>query len=74
MIFAANAIAYFAWFRVVAAFPAVVSGISSMAVPLVGVLASAWILDENIGLREISALVLIVGALAINLGTTLQRE
>ena len=74
VIFAANAIAYFAWFRVVAAFPAVVSGISSMAVPLVGVLASAWILDENIGIREISALVLIVGALAINLGTTLQRE
>ena len=74
IIFIANAVAYFAWFRVVAAFPAIVSGISAMAVPVVGVLASAWILGEDIGAREWSSLVLIVGALAINLATTLQRE
>ena len=74
IIFIANAVAYFAWFRVVAAFPAIVSGISSMAVPVVGVLASAWILGEDIGAREWCSLVLIVGALAINLATTLQRE
>ena len=74
IIFIANAVAYFAWFRVVAVFPAIVSGISAMAVPVVGVLASAWILGEDIGAREWSSLVLIVGALAINLATTLQRE
>ena len=74
IIFIANAVAYFAWFRVVAAFPAIVSGISAMAVPVVGVLASAWILGEDIGAREWCSLVLIVGALAINLATTLQRE
>ena len=74
IIFIANAVAYFAWFRVVAAFPAIVSGISAMAVPVVGVLASAWILGEDIGAREWCSLVLIVGALAINLATTLQRQ
>ena len=74
IIFIANAVAYFAWFRVVAAFPAIVSGISAMAVPVVGVLASAWILGEDIGAREWCSLVLIVVALAINLATTLQRQ
>ncbi|MBT7667696.1 MAG: hypothetical protein HN608_22500, partial [Rhodospirillaceae bacterium] len=63
-----------AWFRVVAHFPAAVTGIGAMAVPIVGVLASAWLLDEKMGWREWSALGLIVCALALNLASTLQRR
>jgi drug/metabolite transporter (DMT)-like permease len=73
LILIANALAYFAWFRVVAAFPASVSGIGAMAVPVVGVLASAWVLDEHIGAREWIALALIIGALALNLVSTLRK-
>jgi drug/metabolite transporter (DMT)-like permease len=74
LVFIANALAYFSWFRVVAVFPAAVSGIGAMAVPVVGVLASAWLLDERIGWREWTALGLIVGALAVNLASTLHRR
>jgi len=74
LVFIANALAYFSWFRVVAVFPAAVSGVGAMAVPVVGVLASAWLLDEKIGWREWIALSLIIGALAINLASTLQRR
>ena len=63
----ANALAYFAWFRAVAVFPAVVSGIGAMAVPVVGVFSSALMVDERIGWPELAALALIIGALAINL-------
>jgi drug/metabolite transporter (DMT)-like permease len=73
LILIANALAYFAWFRVIAAFPASVSGIGAMAVPVVGVLASAWVLDERIGVREWIALALIIGALTLNLVSTLRK-
>ena len=59
----AIALAYFAWFRVVATFPATVSGMSSLAVPIVGVFSSAAMLGEAIGWREIGALALICCAL-----------
>ena len=73
LILIANALAYFAWFRVIAAFPATVTGIGAMAVPVVGVLASAWLLDERLGWREAVALLLIISALATNLVSTLRR-
>jgi drug/metabolite transporter (DMT)-like permease len=63
----ANALAYFAWFRVVATFPATVSGIGAMAVPIVGVFASAVLVDEAIGWRELTALSLVCAGIAINL-------
>lgn len=67
LVVVANAVAYFAWFRAVAALPAVVSGIGSMAVPVVGVFSSFLLLDERIGWPEMLALTLICTALAINL-------
>ncbi|MEE1555883.1 MAG: EamA family transporter [Alphaproteobacteria bacterium] len=70
----ANALAYFSWFRGIAAFPATVTGIGAMAVPIVGVMASAWLLDEKLGWREWLALALIISALAANLVPTLQRR
>ena len=66
----ANVLAYFAWFRVLAVFPASISGIGTLAVPIVGVLASAAVLGEVIGWREITALALIVAALGLNLRST----
>lgn len=66
----ANVVAYFAWFRVIAIFPASVSGLGTLAVPIVGVLASAVVLGETVGWREVTALALIVGALGLNLRST----
>ncbi|MDA1098828.1 MAG: DMT family transporter [Proteobacteria bacterium] len=74
LVFIANALAYFSWFRVVAAFPATVSGIGAMAVPVIGVLGSAWLLDEVIGWRELIALGMIISAIAVNLASTLQNR
>jgi len=55
LIIIANALAYFSWFRVIAAFPATVTGIGAMAVPIVGVMASAWLLDEKLGWRNLAS-------------------
>ena len=63
----ANAFAYFAWFRVVAFFSAIASGIGVFAVPLVAVLGSAVLVNERVGWRESVALGLIGLALALNL-------
>lgn len=63
----ANALAYFSWFRVVSIFPATVSGIGAMAVPVVGIIASAMLVNEAVGWRELVALGLICSAVGINL-------
>jgi len=59
----ANALAYVAWFRVIARFPATVSGLGTLAVPAVGLLTSALIVGERIGWREATSLALIGAAL-----------
>ncbi|MCC7273803.1 MAG: DMT family transporter [Alphaproteobacteria bacterium] len=63
----ANAAAYLAWFRVVAAMPATISGIGTLAVPIVGLLSSALVLGEPVGWHEIAALLCIGSALVITL-------
>ena len=60
-----NGLAYIAWFRVVAIFPAVVSGIGTLAVPIVGVLSSAAMVGDEIGWRELVALSAVCFALAL---------
>lgn len=65
--FISNAAAYLARFRVVAALPATVSGIGTLAVPVVGLGSSAAILGEVVGPHEIAALLCIGSALAITL-------
>ena len=52
-----------AYFRMVTLVPANVAAMAVMAVPVVGVLSSAWILGEPIGPAEAIALVLVVGGL-----------
>jgi drug/metabolite transporter (DMT)-like permease len=68
----ANILAYFAWFRVLSVFPASISGLGTLAVPIVGVSASAAVLGDVVGWREITALALIVAALGLNLRSTVK--
>jgi len=55
---------HWAWFRVVATFPATVAAIIVLGVPIVGVFTSALFLGEPVGLPEATALLLVVGGLA----------
>ena len=56
---------YFAWFSVVKIFPASVSAIGTLMVPVVGVVSGVVALGEPFGLRDLIALALIVGAVAL---------
>jgi drug/metabolite transporter (DMT)-like permease len=58
-------LAQWIWVRLVRILPAGVAAIGSMAVPVVGVLSSAFLLGERIGLAELAALALVVGAIAL---------
>jgi len=51
------------WFRMVGMFPIAVTGVSSLAVPVVGVLSGALLLGERIGAPELLALALVVPAI-----------
>ena len=53
-----------AFFKTVRLFPASIAAIGTLAIPVVGVYASALMLGEVVGLREVSALALICSALA----------
>ena len=50
-------VAYVAWFAALARLPASVAAIGTMAVPVIGVAASAVALGEPLGLGQIAALV-----------------
>jgi drug/metabolite transporter (DMT)-like permease len=54
-----------AWFVVLARLPVAVASISTLAIPVVGVLSSTLLLGEGLGLAEIAALVLVVTALIL---------
>ena len=69
LILIANVLAYFLWFRILQIFPASVSGLGTLAVPIVGVIASSILLTETFGVNILLALVLIISALAMNLKT-----
>lgn len=56
---------HWAWFSVVRIFPASVAAISTMAIPIIGVLSSSVLIGEQIGIPEITALVLITSAIGI---------
>lgn len=56
---------HWAWYSVVGMFPASVAAISTLAIPIIGVLSSAVVIGERLGMNEISALVLITLAVGI---------
>jgi drug/metabolite transporter (DMT)-like permease len=51
--------------KVVTMLPASVAAISTLAIPVVGLLSSAWLLGEPAGLRELAALALVLVAMAL---------
>jgi len=54
-----------AWFKVVGLFPATLAAIGTLSIPVIGVFSSAMVLGESIGFQELTALGLVVIALAI---------
>jgi drug/metabolite transporter (DMT)-like permease len=62
-VFVAMIFCHTAYFKLVSLLPAHVAAISVLAVPVVGVVSSAWLLGEPVGLAEASALVAVVGGL-----------
>ncbi len=60
-----NIFCYWAWVKLVNLFPASVASVGTLAIPIVGVLSSALVLGETVGIREIAALILVVMALSI---------
>ncbi|GAB2178450.1 DMT family transporter [Dongia sp. agr-C8] len=56
---------HWAWFRVVSLYPASVAAIGTLAIPVVGVISSAWFIGERIGWSEIAALALVLAALTL---------
>ncbi|MDH3596586.1 MAG: EamA family transporter, partial [Rhodospirillales bacterium] len=59
---------HWAFFQIVRLFPAALAAIGTLAIPVVGVFASALVLGEAVGVRELTALTLVCGALAVVLG------
>ena len=58
-------IAYVCWFAALARLPASVAAIGTMAVPVIGVVASAIALHEPLGPGQIAALVLTLAAVVL---------
>ncbi len=58
-------IAYVTWFAALARLPASIAAIGTMAVPVIGVVASAFALHEPLGPGQITALVLTLAAVAL---------
>jgi drug/metabolite transporter (DMT)-like permease len=57
--------AQWTWVRLVRVLPASIAAIGSMAVPVVGVLSSALLIGESLGVPELASLVLVVAAIAL---------
>lgn len=58
-------LAYLCWFAALERLPASVAAIGTMAIPVIGVVASAIVLREPLGLGQIAALALTLGGVAL---------
>ena len=56
------------WFALVRILPAAIAALGTLAIPIVGVFSSALFLEEQVGVREVIALCLVVAALGTALG------
>lgn len=63
-IFLAGTLAYWAWFKMARNLPVAVSSLSSLPVPVVGVLSGMLFLGERPGASEFAALALVLASLA----------
>lgn len=74
-VFACLIFGNYAWFKIVSLFPASVAGIGTLMIPVIGVFSSAIFLAEPLGLQELGALALVIGALAVVLrGSAARRK
>jgi drug/metabolite transporter (DMT)-like permease len=69
-VFVAMIFCHTAYFKLVSLLPAHVAAISVLAVPVVGVVSSAWLLGEPVGPAEMAALLLVVGGLSLLIRAT----
>jgi drug/metabolite transporter (DMT)-like permease len=58
-------LAYLAWFRALALLPASAAATGTLLVPVIGVLSSALLLGEPLGLRQVLALAMTVSGVAL---------
>ena len=58
---------YVCWFAALERLPAATASIGTLLVPVVGVLAAAAMLHESLGLREVAALAITLGGVAVAL-------
>jgi drug/metabolite transporter (DMT)-like permease len=63
--FVALVLCWYMWFKLVSLMPMSIASISTLLIPVVGVISGALMLHEAIGLEEIASLVLIGAALAL---------
>ena len=64
-VFIAFMFCYWAWNRIVLMVPVAVSSLSSLAIPVIGVIGGVLFLGESMGWREVLATLLILGAVGI---------
>ncbi|MBV8455604.1 MAG: DMT family transporter [Acetobacteraceae bacterium] len=58
-------VAYLAWFRALSLLPASTSSIAVLLAPLIGVVSSAALLGDPLGLRQLGALVITLGGIGL---------
>ncbi len=63
VVFIALVFCFTTFLRIVRLLPAIAASLSTLAIPVVGVASSAWLLGESVGLRELVALFLVLAAL-----------
>lgn len=65
VVFVALVFCFTTFLRIVRLLPAIAASLSTLAIPVVGVASSAWLLNEPIGMRELVALVLVLAAIGL---------
>ncbi|MBT7157075.1 MAG: DMT family transporter [Rhodospirillaceae bacterium] len=61
----AQIVPYFLWFKAVQSYPAMLSGLATLSIPVIGVFSGALMLDDPLGWRELLALSVVCGALLL---------
>ncbi len=61
----AQVVPYFLWFKAVQRYPAMLSGLATLTIPILGVFSGVLMLDDPLGWRELLALSVVCGALLL---------
>ncbi len=61
----AQIVPYFLWFKGVQTYPAMLSGLATLTIPIIGVFSGVLILNDPLGWRELAALAIVCGALLL---------